>query len=472
MRSPNSVIAIALLFTVSCHSDYEEYQPSEIPPPIPSFPMKILIITNHFWPEDFKVNEMAFDLVEKGHDVTVMSGIPNYPKGKFFDGYGLFKRTTETHHGVKIHRMPLIPRLAGRSHHLIMNYLSSAISFCFFALFHGRKKFDVTFVFNTSPATVALPAILIKKIYGTPIVMWVLDLWPESISATSAIKTPWILRLVKTMMRSIYRQCDRILMASKGFESNIRGVGGYEGELTYFPNWTDLPEKSEEESNDLAKLPELPNGFKIVFTGNIGAAQDFETVLSAAEQLKEHDYIHWIIVGDGRMADWVKSEVDKRGIESHFQLVGRYPGHTMSYFLDQADVLLLTLSDRPIFALTVPRKLPAYMSGGKPILTSIQGEVAKIVNEADAGIACPAQDPTAMATAVMKLYDLPETLRSEMGERAKKYCEQHFDSHTIFLKLDQILTEVTGLPNQVDWETIEIENQKAIPLSVPQGTAD
>ena len=399
------------------------------------------MITNHYWPEEFKITELAENLVAKGHEVSVMSGIPNYPAGKFFDGYGLFRKRHETHHGVQIHRMPLIPRGSGRRRMLILNYLSSAISFCAHSIWHGRKKYDAVLVFNTSPATIALPALIIRKLYSTPVVMWVLDLWPESISATAAIKKPFILNSIRRMMRSIYKRCDKILISSQGFEQSIREVGGYQGEYVYFPNWID---QTDAQQQDAVALPELPTGFKIVFTGNIGAAQDFGTVLDAAERLKDHTDLHWIIVGDGRKSDWLAEEVQRRGLADCFHLLGRFPVSTMPYFQTHADAFLLPLRNAPIFALTVPRKLQAYFAAGKPVIASIAGEGAALVNEAQAGVTCQPQSPDQLAAVISRLMEMTAEQRRQLGDNGREYCERNFAPQKVFARLDAVLEELTG----------------------------
>ena len=403
--------------------------------------MKILVITNHYWPEEFKITELAENLVDKGHDVTVMSGIPNYPEGKFFPGYGLFSKRSEVHNGVKVHRMPLVPRGSGRRRMLILNYLSSALSFCLHAIWYGRRKFDAVFVFNTSPATIGLPAVLIRKLYGTPVVMWVLDLWPESISATAAIKKPFILNSIRRMMKFIYKRCDKILISSRGFAGSIDEVGGYEGNYVYFPNWIDQVQPNVSQPKD---LPVLPEGFNIVFTGNVGAAQDFGTVLDAAEKLKARKDLHWIIVGDGRKAQWLQEEVERRGLESCFHLPGRFPISAMPYFQSHADAFLLPLRDAPIFALTVPRKLQAYFAAGKPVIASIAGEGAALVNDAKAGVTCQPQSPDKLAAAVTQLLEMGADQRQQLGSNGLSYCREHFDGEVVFARLDDVLEELTG----------------------------
>ncbi len=405
--------------------------------------MKILIVSNHFWPANFRINDLAVGMVERGHEVTVMAGIPDYPQGKFFAGYGLFRRRRETYQGVKVHRLPLIPRGGGKKWRLALTYLSSAFFFCLYAPFIGRKSYDVVFVFDTSPVTVALPAIVVKWFYKVPVVMWILDLWPESISATGAITNERFLGGVRRMVRFIYKRCDRLLISSRGFEGSIQEVGGYEGPVAYFPNWV---ESSLRDSATIGNQPRppLPQGFRIVFTGNLGVAQDFPKILDAAERLQEYPDIHWVIVGDGRELESVRAEVERRNLTHQFHLLGRFPLEAMPYFFEQADALLLPLKKDPLFALTAPGKLQSYLSSGTPILASLDGEGADIVARANAGITCPASDVDALVEATLKLYRMTPAERKTLGENGRLYCEQQFDRETLFSQLEGVFREVAG----------------------------
>ena len=382
--------------------------------------MRILIVTNHFWPENFRINDLALGLRERGHQVAVFTGVPDYPEGRFFPGYGISKRRFEEYQGIKIARFPLIPRGKGRAWELVLNYLSSALCSCLVAPFYCRDKYDIIFVFDTSPITIGLPAILLKKLKTIPLVFWILDLWPESLSATGAVRSSNLLELVRKMVRFIHSRCDQILISSRGFERSVRDTGGYEREIVYFPNWVE-PEYLQPVINaDHWDLPEMPEGFRIMFAGNIGAAQDFDTILSAAELLSPYQDIHWVIIGDGRMADWVKNEVAKRELSSRFHLLGRYPAELMPRFFAQADAMLMTLKREPIFALTAPGKLQSYMACGKPIIAGLDGEGAALVREAQAGMTCPAESPTELAGRVLELYGMTPEARRMLGENGRK----------------------------------------------------
>ena len=398
--------------------------------------MKVLIVSQYFWPENFRINDLASGLVERGHEVTVLTGMPNYPEGKLFSGYGYSIRH-ENYKGVKVIRVPLVSRGNGRSLRLIANYISFAIISCLLGPFLCRGKFDLIFVCQLSPVTVGLPALLLKKIKRIPIIFWILDLWPESLSATGAINSPSILKKVDTLVRFIYRGCDKILVSSQGFIASIIAKTANSANPDYFPNWQE-PEYSDTKTNSES----LPEGFRIVFAGNVGAAQDFETILSVVEKLKAYPDIQWVILGDGRRFDWVKEQVEVRDLSASFHLKGRYPAEMMPSFFAQADVMLVTLKRDPVFALTVPGKIQSYMACGRPIIAALDGEGGRLVIESGAGLSVPSEDVDALAEAIMTMYRMPKDEREAMGKSGKEYCEENFDRDKLLDRLDGWMREL------------------------------
>ena len=391
--------------------------------------MRILVVTQYFWPEHFRINDLAEGLVERGHEVTVLTGSPNYPEGKIFKGYRYFNKQ-ETHNGVRILRVPLVPRGQGSGLRLALNYLSYLVSASVLGPLLCKGSFDLIFVCQLSPVTVGIPATLLKRLKRAPILFWVLDLWPESIVAAGGIRTPWIYRGIDTMVRFIYRHCDRILYTSKGFASSILSRGVEPSRMSYFPNWVEpLPEVVD------APPVKLPEGFRILFAGNVGEAQDFGTILEAAERLKGYPEIQWIILGEGRQWNWVKDQVETRGLSSCVHLLGRFPADTMPSFFAQADALLVTLKRDPVFALTVPGKVPSYMACGRPILAALDGEGASVITEARAGFVVPSGDAPGLANRALNLSRLPTDERERMGREAKRYCESNFDRERLFTDL-------------------------------------
>lgn len=408
--------------------------------------MKILIVSQYFWPENFRINDLAIGLKRLGHKVTVLTGKPNYPEGRFFKGYTFFNKRKETYKGITIFRVPLIPRGQGNGFRLFLNYMS----FAFFGSLLGplfcKEPYDLIFVFEVSPITVAFPAIVLKKIKKAPIFLWVLDLWPESLSSSGKLKSKKVLDSVGFFVRYIYAQCDKILVSSKGFIPSIKTIFPLAGDIVYFPSF--IEEALSRGNGTLTEgamvkeaLDKFPSGFIIMFAGNIGFSQSFPTICKAAEKLKHHKDIHWIILGEGRMRPWLEKQIEKQGIQSNFHMLGRYPQETMPYFFSHADAMLVSLKDEPNFELTVPGKIQSYLACGKPVIASLNGEGADLIIKAKAGIASPAEDSDALAVAVLKLYNLDENERVKLGENGRKYCLANFDRTQLFLTLEEWMKE-------------------------------
>ncbi len=405
--------------------------------------MHVLIVTQYFWPEDFRINDLAVGLVEKGHRVTVLTGIPNYPAGKFFPGYGVLHRRREIYRGIEILRVPLIPRGKGRSFRLFINYFSFALLACVMGPLLCRGSYDVIFVYEPSPVTVGLPARVMKMVKGAPIIFWVQDLWPESLSATGAVSSQWILRIVERLVQFIYRGCDQILVQSRGFFQPIRRMGVSVERIRYFPNSVEEFYHPVSLEHDALERGEVPGGFRVMFAGNIGAAQDFEVILSAAGILRSHPEIQWVVIGNGRLGSWVGEQVRKRGLTGTVHLLGRRPQESMPRYFALADVLLVTLRKDPIFALTIPSKVQSYLACGKPIVAALDGEGARVVVESGAGRSVPAGDANALAEAIVEIYRLSEHERATIGLRGRQYYETHFNRERLLDTLDTWMMELS-----------------------------
>ena len=415
--------------------------------------MKILLVSPHFYPEDFKCNDVAFELAKRGYEVTVLSDIPNYPLGKFFDGYGVSKKRKEVVQGVTIHRVLVIPRGNGRAIRLALNYLSFAffasVKAFFMALFH---KYDAILVHETSPITVGIPALVVKKMQQIPLYFWVLDLWPESLSAAGGISNKRVLNFFANIAKWIYRNSQRILISSRGFEESIKEKGDFADKLVYFPNWADkaLLEKKE------YVLPDMPQkGLKVMFAGNMGEAQDFDHIMETASLLKEEKHIHFVFVGDGRKRPWIEQVIEEKGLQETVHWVGRHPLEAMPSFFEAADIMLVTLKDEPIFNLTAPAKIQAYMSAGKPIVAMMNGEGARIIEDAQCGYSAQAANAEKLAEIILKMDALGEKARNQMGENGKIYCKQHFDWEKCMNHLCEILEERQMISLSTDCSSTE-----------------
>ncbi len=406
--------------------------------------MRILIVTQYFWPESFRVNDLATALTERGHAVTVLTGMPNYPSGQFFAGYGPFAPAHQQFGLVEVQRVPLISRGRNRGLRLILNYLSYAISASVLGPLRLRTRFDVILVYGPSPVTVALPAVLMRRLQRTPVMFWVQDLWPESLSATGAIRSPRILRLVAKLVAFIYRHCDRILVQSQGFVAPVAALSDDPGRIRYFPNWAEALYEPTQVEQNAPEVRELPGGFKIVFAGNLGTAQSFETILAAAERLKHHREIYWVILGDGHMKDWIQRQVAERGLSDQIYLLGQRPMQQMPRYFSLADALLVTLRRDPIFALTVPSKVQSYLACGRPIVAALDGEGAAVIEQSGAGLVCAAEDADGLAQSILTLYRMPREGREAMGAKGRQYYEATFERGRLLDQLEGWMQELAG----------------------------
>jgi len=376
-------------------------------------------------------------LIERGHEITILTGIPNYPEGKIYSGYGLFKNNRQDYHGAKVFRVPLITRGKSKGIRLVLNYFS----FVFFASLLGpflcRGHFDQIFVWETSPITVAFPAIIMKKIKKAPLFFYVLDLWPESISAAGGINSKKIINIVGKMVKYIYKKCDYILVQSRAFIPKIQEMNVQKEKILYFPSWAEELYKPIKPSIDLERKYQLPKGFRVMFAGNIGVAQDFETILSAAEILRDYTDIHFLILGDGRRKEWVEKQIIQKNLSNTVHLLGRYPVEEMPSFFSLADVLLVTLKRDEIFSLTIPAKVQSYLACGKPIIGALDGEGAKVIQEAEAGLVGPSQDASTLAKNILNIYKKNESERAEMGVKGKIYGDLHFNRDILLNQLEE-----------------------------------
>ena len=404
--------------------------------------MNILIISQYFWPENFRINDLAVGLKEQGHTLTVLTGYPNYPEGRFFSGYSLFARRHEQWHGINIIRVPLIPRGSGGGLRLALNYISFAFLGAVLAPLLCCGRYDLIFVYEPSPITVGIPALVMKSIRRIPIIFWVQDLWPESLSAAGAVKSRAVLGLVDRLVRRIYAGCDLILVQSRAFFDVIRSQGVPLERIRYFPNGAEELYRPISPDATKTEAREVPEGFRVVFAGNIGAAQDFDSILSAAELLKHQPQIRWIIIGDGRMRNWVADQIRIRGLERSVTLLGRKPAEVMPRFFALADILLVTLKKTPIFALTIPSKLQSYLACARPIVAALEGEGAKVVKESGAGLVTKPESPKELAAALLALYDASAEQRAVMGNNGRRYFEDHFERSVLIKRLEQWMQDV------------------------------
>lgn len=395
--------------------------------------MRLLVVSQYFWPEDFRVNDFVLGMRERGHEVTVLTGLPNYPGGKVYDAYHADPAAHARFHDVEVVRVPLVPR-GSNAVMLALNYLSFALSASILGPWKLRgRAFDAIFVFQTSPITAALPALLLRRLKRVPVLMWILDLWPETLAAVGVIRNRRLLGLVGLLVSFIYRRCDRILTQSQAFRDSLLAHGARPDQIRYFPNW--IEPTFEGGVHDAAPAPELApyaGGFNVMFAGNIGEAQDMPAVMEAAALTRDVPGLRWLIVGDGRAADLLRSGVARLGLQDRVILLGRHPLERMPAFMAGADALLVSLRAEPVFNMTVPGKVQSYLASGLPTLAMLDGEGGRVVAESSGGLASPASDSGALAANVRRLVAMTAVERAAMGEAAQAYAAAHFGRGALF----------------------------------------
>jgi colanic acid biosynthesis glycosyl transferase WcaI len=402
--------------------------------------LKILIVSQYFWPENFIINDLALGLKNLGDEVIVLTGDPSYPNKDIYRDFYKNKSSFLKFNNITICRIPLLSR--GNSLlSLFFNYLSFLLMATTVGLYKIRKiKFDKVFVFQTSPVFSAIPAIVYAKFKGIPLAIWILDLWPHTILDMNIFSNQISRRILKWVSFNIYNSCSLILVQSKQFipilKSELKNPI-----IKYFPNWplVNLQSKNKSYSKVIDKIPRT---FTVMYAGNIGKAQDFESIISAFDLLKRYKNIRLIIVGDGSATKLVSDKVKKLDLKN-ISLVGSFPKEEMPSIIKHADILLVSLEKRPIFSLTIPAKLQAYMTSGKPILGMIDGEAHRIIKESKSGLVCNAGDFKSLADNILYFSKLKHSVLKQFGSRGINYVNSHFNPIKSIYKLRGYLNELS-----------------------------
>jgi glycosyltransferase involved in cell wall biosynthesis len=397
--------------------------------------MRVLVLSQYFWPETFRINEVVESLLCVGCHITVLTGQPNYPQGEVFDGYYSGGFGPQLHElGYDIYRVPIVSRGRGGAIGLAANYFSFVLSASLLGPWLLRKQhFDVIFVYAPSPIFQAIPAVWLAFLKHAKLVTWVQDLWPQSLEATGFVRNQRALGMVAVLVRWIYRRCDLLLVQSDAFVTPVQAMAG-KTPVKYHPNPGELAFSIKQSLGPPALL--LAPGFNVVFAGNLGIVQALGTVLDAAELLLSHPDVRIVLVGSGSRSEWLQQEVTRRGL-SNVQLPGRYAPEAMPGILAQASALLVSLTRGTILSQTVPSKVQAYLAAGKPIIASLEGEGARVIEQSGAGVSCSAEDAAGLAAAVLRLRALPADTLQRMGEAGHIYYKQHFDPAVLATKLMQ-----------------------------------
>ncbi len=392
--------------------------------------MKILVVCQYYYPEPFRIPDICREMAARGHEITVVTGTPNYPEGVIYKGYENGAREEEVLDGVRVHRCPLIPRKQGALYRFL-NYYSFVFSSHRY-LRRLKEDFDVVFVNQLSPVMMAQSAQNWAKRHGKKCVLYCLDLWPESLLAGGIQKDSAIYKVFLAISRRIYRKADALLITSLGFRDYFRDWMGISEEKIHY-----LPQYAEDMFGQVKKAEQEQEGVHFLFAGNVGQSQTVETIVEAARLLADEKQIYIHIVGGGISLE--KCRELAYGLEN-ITFYGRRDLSEMPAFYSRADAMLVTLVDDPVLSLTLPGKVQSYMAAGKPVIGAIGGETARLIQEADCGACANAEDAEGLARVIREAAADPENLKRQ-GENARRYYDAHFRKEIFMKTLLDILQE-------------------------------
>lgn len=392
----------------------------------------LLVVSQYYYPEQFRINDMCEEWVKRGYDVTVVTGIPNYPQGKFFDGYGWFKRRKEVYNGVKIIRLPIISRGTSKIC-LGLNYLSFMISGLIWKVF-TKQQADLVFSFEVSPMSQVLPAVWFAKRRKIPCIAYIQDLWPENFIEMTGIKSGPIIRIINQMTDYIYKNCQKILVTSNSFKKAVEERGVPEEKVAYWPQYA---EDFYKPSDVVSPLVPNDDVFTIAFTGNIGYAQGLEILPEAAELLaKQGKKVRFLLVGDGRALDSLKNTIQQKNVEEYFFILPRQKPESIPSILAGADAAFLSFAPSPLFSKTIPAKLQSYMACGMPILAVANGETRHIIEEAECGMCSKPGETEELVHNIRKMMQNPELLK-QFAAKAQVFSEKTFNKTKLMDSIDR-----------------------------------
>ena len=397
---------------------------------------KILVVCQHFWPESFRINDICEGFIEQGYEVEVLCGIPNYPKGQYYEGYGIFKNRKQNYNGIKIRRCFEIKRGNNSNLNIFLNYISFPISSIFSLPYLLTQKYDKIFLYQLSPVMMSLAGILLGKLKNIETIMYVLDLWPENLYSVLKIKTKILKTFLSVLCKWHYKNTNKIIANSNKLMTILKTrTKKEENKICYIPQFCEKIYESNIEDMEIKN--KYSNGFNLVFTGNISPAQSFETVIKATKIIKEKGIndINWIIVGDGMSKKWLENEIEDNDLKEYFTFIGHVPLTEIPKYTQIADGLFACLSKSDLLDCALPAKVFSYYAAGRPIILAMDGEIQNIIYESKAGYIVNSEDYNGFAQAILKLYQLNKQERIIMGNNAKNYYNNNFERNMNLNKL-------------------------------------
>ncbi len=397
----------------------------------------ILVVSQYFYPEAFRINDMAVEWVRRGYRVTVLTGIPNYPEGRFFDGYGFCARRCECWNGVKIIRLPVVPRGKGGIR-LVLNYASFACSSWIWNKI-TRLRADLVFTYEVSPMTQALAGCWHAGKNHVPHYLYVTDLWPENVESVTGIRHKAVILPLQMMSDYIYRHSERILTSSRSFMEPVRKRGIDASRIEFWPQYAEDFYRPAEKKGSLLPQDGVPN---LVFAGNAGRAQGLDILVRAAVLLRrENIHVRFYIIGNGRCLGELKRSVKSARVERYFGFIPQVPAEEVPRYFAFADALLITLAESDVFSRTIPAKTQSCMACGRPVLVSADGEVQEIIKAAGAGLCSGAGDACEFVGIIKEFLDMGEGQRKQLAENALSYSGKYFNKEQLLGRLDEIFMQ-------------------------------
>ena len=410
--------------------------------------MKVLVVSQYYWPEVFRINDICAGLIERGYDVDVLTSLPNVPQGRFYEGYDLFHRGPKEHDGVRIERVGVFERTKSNKIMWALNCASFAIN----SLFHlpklARNKYDAVFVFNNSPVTVILPAKVFSAIRKVPLIIYVLDIWPESLYSllgkSRIDKRSLFYRLSSSFCKWLYKSADILYISSKGFSDKLRNEMGLTAPEVYFPNYAEEIREDEDFYISREDLGYADDDFVIGFAGGMGPAQGIDLVISAVDKIRENKRIRLLLMGDGTEFVTLQNLVKEKDLTDKVTFTGWVSFSRLPAYMRICDVMMMCLKDNEVLNITVPAKLQTYMSCSKPVLAFMNGAGADVVNEAECGISVRAEDVDGLADAFLKLASMDPDQLDSLGRNGKKYCDKYFERKHVLDILEEDIKRLAG----------------------------
>lgn len=402
----------------------------------------ILVVSQYFYPEQFRINDICTEWVKRGYKVTVLTGIPNYPQGKFYDGYGLNKKRSETWNGIEIIRIPLIPR-GHNSLGMCMNYLSFVVS-GFFCKCFAKINADIVFNYETSPMTQALIGVWFAQKRKIPFYLYVTDLWPDNVEIITDVHNKFFIGTINSIVNYIYKKSTRIFTSSKSFIEKMNERGVPSNKLEFWPQYAENFYRPCSKSEAAEINEEIPDDgvFNIVFAGNIGYAQGLGVLAETAAMLKKGNFlVRFNIIGDGRYKNKMLEEIENKNVSEYFNFIEKQPPEKIPLYMAYADAALICLSKSEVFAMTIPAKTQSCMACGMPILVSADGEVGEIIEEAQCGYSSASSDAEGLAENIKKICGLSEKEITEMRKNSRLFYDNNFKKSMLMDKMDAYLTE-------------------------------